>query len=237
MSNFLIDGVTITEELERLAILGNKPFTVSLHPGVPNVLGVRIPDLRLLAKRIVKLDWERYLKDVGTYYMEERILHGLVLGYICPGDDVDQYLRRVSLFVPIINSWSVCDTFSFAGGKSYVSKNQDRFWKYLKYWMSATKEYEIRFGLVMTIKYFIDENHIDEFFHCLDQISHNGYYVKMGIAWGVSVCFVKFPKRTMEYLRLNKLDDFTFNKSLQKIIESYRVESSVKQVMRQMKRK
>ncbi len=237
ISEFLIDGHTVTEELERLARLDNKAFTTSLHPGVEHILGVRIPDLRLLAKRIVQMDWNLYLMGADSYYMEERILRGLVLGYIHPDNDILQYLQRVTEFVHVINSWSVCDTFSFAGGKSFVGTHQDIFWNYVKNWMNASHEYEIRFGVVMSLKYFIDNAHIDELLECIDRIHHEGYYVKMAVAWLVSACFVSFPERTMEYLHSNNLDDFTYNKSLQKIVESYRVTGELKQLIKQMKRK
>ncbi len=37
------------------------------------------------------------------------------------------------------------------------------------------------------------------------------------------MCFVKFPLRTYDYLREATLDDWTFNKTIQKIVESRRV--------------
>ena len=101
----------IRAELLRLAEQGNKPFTQSLNPGVPNVLGIRIPHLRELAKKIAKGDWQAYLATADTYYMEERMLQGMVLGCIRPDKDVEVYLERVTRFVRLINSWSVCDTF------------------------------------------------------------------------------------------------------------------------------
>ena len=58
----------------------------------------------------------------------------------------------------------------------------------------------------------------------------------MAIAWTMSVLYVKYPKITMEYLKNNTLDDFTYNKALQKIIESYRVSEEDKNIMRKMKR-
>ena len=236
MADYLIDGHTILEEFHNLARRANKPFTQGLHPGVPHVLGLRIPDLRSLAKRIASKDWERYLSDAGEYYMEERILHGLVLGYIHP-DNLEMYLKRVTRFVSLINSWSVCDTFSFAGGYPYVIKNQECIWSYLKVRMQGTQEYEVRFGVVMAIKYFIIQRYVDELFNCLDSISNEGYYARMAVAWAISVCYVKFPTRTLEYLSQNNLDDFTYNKSLQKILESYRVSDSDKQLIKSMKRK
>ena len=73
-------------------------------------------------------------------------------------------------------------------------------------------------------------------FKSFDLIKHEGYYVKMGVAWTISICFVKFPIETMEYLKNNNLDKFTFNKSLQKITESFRVDSETKKIIKLMKK-
>lgn len=59
----------------------------------------------------------------------------------------------------------------------------------------------------------------------------------MAIAWLISICYIKFPKETEEYLNNNKLSDFAYNKSIQKIIESTRVDEQVKNKLRKMKRK
>ena len=234
--HYRLDGLTIKEHLLQLAERGNKKFTESLNPGVEHILGIRVPDLRKLAARIVKDDWEAYLDTADIYYMEERMLQGMVLGCIRPDADVEVYLHRVTQFVWNINSWSVCDTFKFGGGKKFVEANKDRLWEYLKTWMHAEGEYEIRFGVVMSMQHFIDEEHLGELFSLYDGIRHEGYYVRMAVAWALSVCFVKFPERTLAYLKQNSLDKFTYNKALQKITESYRVDAATKDVIRAMKR-
>ena len=63
--------------------------------------------------------------------------------------DVEEYLSLVSGFVSLINSWSVCDTFDFAGKQRFVDRNKERVWQFLEGWMQSDKEYEIRFGVVM----------------------------------------------------------------------------------------
>lgn len=234
--HYRLDGLTIKEHLLQLAERGNKKFTESLNPGVEHILGIRVPDLRKLAARIAKDDWEAYLDTADTYYMEERMLQGMVLGCIRPDADTEVYLHRVTQFVWNINSWSVCDTFKFGGGKKFIEANKDRLWEYLKTWMHAEGEYEIRFGVVMAMQHFIDEEHLDELFSLYDGIRHEGYYVRMAVAWALSVCFVKFPERTLAYLKQNSLDKFTYNKALQKITESYRVDTATKEVIRGMKR-
>ena len=236
MEEFKIDGLTVREHLLELAERGNRKFTESLHPGVEHILGIRVPDLRQLAKRIAKADWETCLEDVGDDYLEERMLQGLVLGYIKPDEDIETYLHRVTKFVWIIRSWSECDTFKFAGGKTYFLKHETRFWEYLKEWLKSSGEYEVRFGVVRMMEHFIDEAHIEELFTCFEGICHEGYYVKMAVAWALSVCFVRFPERTMAYLERSCLDNDTYNKALRKIIESDRVPAEAKEWARKMKR-
>lgn len=237
MEEFKINGKTVRECLLELQANGNKAFCESLNPGVENILGLRLPDLRKLAQAISKSNWQLYLNTASDYYMEERMLQGLVLGYIKPDDDIEVYLGRVTRFVRIINSWSVCDVFKFAGGKKYFSVHSDRFWSYLLDFMNSDKEYEIRFGVVMSLKYFIDESHVQKLLSVFDGISHDGYYVKMAVAWAISYCFIDFPEITLKYLESSSLDRFTYNKAIQKSIESYRVTEDYKKILKSIRRK
>ncbi len=59
----------------------------------------------------------------------------------------------------------------------------------------------------------------------------------MAVAWTISICYIKFPKQTMEYLKNNTLDNFTYNKALQKITESLRIDKETKTIIKSMKRK
>jgi 3-methyladenine DNA glycosylase AlkD len=85
--------------------------------------------------------------------------------------------------------------------------------------------------------FFLTDEYIDEVLKIYYSIRHDGYYVKMAVAWALSVCFVKYPEKTMRYLETPGLDDWTYNKTLQKIVESYRVDDRTKSVIRSMKRK
>ena len=73
----------LQECLLQLAAEGNPKFTRALHPGIENILGLRVPDVRNLARRVAASpDWERQLAELEHTYMEERMLHGMVLGYV-----------------------------------------------------------------------------------------------------------------------------------------------------------
>lgn len=110
------------------------------------------------------------------------------------------------------------------------------FWDFLQPCLESSGEFIVRFAVVMLLDYFITGEYIDRIYPVLDRIKHQGYYVKMAVAWAVSMCYVQFPEKTMAYLRNNTLDDFTYNKSLQKITESLCVDSETKKTIRAMKR-
>lgn len=103
--------------------------------------------------------------------------------------------------------------------------------------LSSKQEFEMRFGIVMLLNFYVEEDYIDKVLVLLDKAKNESYYVKIVVAWAISDCYVKFPEKTMEYLKNNTLDDFTYNKSLQKITESLKIDKETKEYIRSMKRK
>lgn len=224
---------TIREHLFQLADEKYREFQKRLCPGKDNILGVRLPLLRNLAKQIAKSDWKVYMKEAKDEYYEEVMLQGLVIGYVKA--DIEEILNLAMDFIPKIDNWAVCD--SFCTGLKFTKKNKERVLKYIKSYLSAEKEFEVRFGVVMLLEFYIEDSYIDKVLLLLDEVKHEGYYVKMAVAWAISICYIKFPEKTMKYLKNNSLDDFTYNKALQKITESLRVDREIKILIRSMKRK
>ena len=226
-------NTNIREQLFELAEDEYKKFSSSLLPGIDNLIGVRLPALRKIAKQIAKKDWRSYLENADEIYFEEIMLQGMVLGYV--NDDIEDILGYIVDFVPKINNWSVCD--SFCVGLKMTNKNKERIWFFLQPYLLSDKEFEVRFGIVMLINFYIDNDYIRLVLKQLDSIRHDGYYVKMAVAWAISMCYIKFEEPTLDYLKNNNLDDFTYNKSLQKICESLKVDKKTKVFIRGMKRK
>lgn len=189
--------------------------------------------MRKMAKQIAKENPEEFLNNVPIEYYEEKMLYGFVIGYY--KTELKKRLEYLDKFVPMIDNWAVCDcscsTFKFT---SYAQKE---VWQYLQKYCQSKKEYELRFAIIMLMSYYLTEEYIDKVLAIYDTIKHDGYYVKMAIAWAISVAYVKFPQKVMALLKQNHLDDFTHNKAIQKMIESYRVEKEVKEEIKNMKRK
>ena len=211
----------IRDLLNNLAEDKYKAFQHNLIPNVTNVLGVRVPELRKIAKDICKEDWRTFLQNEDKTSFEEIMLEGFVIGYA--KTDIEETLKYVEKFVPKIDNWAVCD--SSVTGFKFSEKNMIRVYEFIKPYLESEKEFEVRFAVIMLLSFYIREEYIDEVLAIMGRISNKAYYVQMAVAWTVSVCYVKFPIKTEEFLLKNNLDDFTHNKSIQKIGESFRVDN------------
>jgi 3-methyladenine DNA glycosylase AlkD len=223
---------SIKAQLEELAEEKYRIFSSSLTPGKDNILGVRLPHLRKIAKNIVKGDWRLFLKSASDDTMEEVMLQGMVIG--CCGADIDEVLQLAADFIPKIDCWSVCD--SFCQGLKITKDYKERMWEFLQPYLASGKDYEIRFGVVMML-YYLTPEYAPLAFEHFDRIKQEGYYVRMAIAWVLSMYYVNLPEQTMVYLKNNSLDNFTYNKSLQKITESLRLDETSRAMIKSMKRK
>jgi 3-methyladenine DNA glycosylase AlkD len=223
---------SMKEQLCELAEVKYQIFSSSLTPGKDNILGVRLPLLRKIAAKLMKGDWRTYLTQASDDNMEEVMLQGMVIGR-CKAD-ICEVLELAAGFIPKIDCWSVCD--NFCNGLKIAITNKECVWDFIQPYLNSDKEYEIRFGVVMLL-YYLEPEYADLAFRHFDRIKLEDYYVKMAVAWVLSMYYVKLPKITLEYLKNNKLDDFTYNKTLQKIIESRQVDQQAKEMIRSMKRK
>lgn len=223
----------IRKELEVLAEPSYQKFSSRLLPGVDNILGVRLPKLRKIAKDIAREDWKCYLNRVAPEdTFEEVMLHGMIIGYL--KEDIETILTEIEKFVPRITNWSLCDSFCI--GLKCTRSYPQNMWEFLKKYFRSTQPYELRFAIVMLIDYYIDDEHIQDGLRYLDAVNHEDYYVKMAVAWAISMYYVHLPEPTMPYLLDNHLDDFTYNKALQKICESRCVNNDTRKLIKTLKR-
>lgn len=228
----MMNNEEIREKLFKLSDEKYREFHSGLCPGTNNIIGVRVPILRKYAKEIAKEDYKTYLENAESGYYEEVMLQGMVIGMAKMDlDEAKKYLRK---FIPKINNWAICDvTISTL---KFTNKHKVEMWRFIQNYIKSDKEFEVRFAVVMMLSYYIEEEYIEQVLEILNNIKHEGYYVKMAIAWAISIAFIKFPKQTWKLIKNNKLDNFTYNKSLQKIVESYRVDEKTKQEIKNMKR-
>lgn len=209
-----------------------RDFSASLIPaGGGKLLGVRLPVLRKLSAKIAKGDWEDYFLHAPEVYTEHTMLKGFLLGYI---KDIDVLLQYLKLYIPKINNWAVCD--SPLSGLKLIRKHQEKVWSFLQDYIEDKREFYARAAACLLMCFFVDDKYIDETLLALSRMKAEGYYRQMGVAWAISVCYVKFPAKTEEFLKEKTLDVFTHNKAISKIRESFRVGKADKERLQALKR-
>lgn len=103
-------------------------------------------------------------------------------------------------------------------------------------WLESDAEYEVRFGIVMLMQYYLSEPYLADILHRFSSIRHRAYYVSMALAWAISVIIVKFPAEGMAWLRSQPVDKETMKRSIQKCIDSYRISPELKEELRAMRK-
>ena len=112
-----------------------------------------------------------------------------------------------------MDDWQSCDTT--ISNMKYFKYNQDI--NYIKKYLYH------RVGYVILLTYYIKDEYIDELYNIVDNYNSDNYYVKMAVAWLLSYLIIYDKNRAVKYLKKSKLDDFTYNKGIQKAIESKKI--------------
>lgn len=223
----------INQRLYALSEEKNAKRSSSITPGAKPMLGARIPDLRKLAKEIAKGDYQSFLKNCPDDYFEQQALQAFVIGYA--KDDIEVLLSCADAFLPKIQDWAVND--AFCQNFSIARKHREIVWNWLLPYAKKQEEYAQRVVAVLLMSHFLVDDYILPVLDRMNTLTFDGYYTKMGVAWCVATAYAKYPKETHAFLLENQLDNWTYNKSIQKMLESYRVSDEAKEILRTMKRR
>ena len=192
------------------------------------VIGIRIPLLKKIAKYISKNDYQGFIKYNKHITYEECVLHGLVLGYLKL--DENNIMELIKEFIPFIDNWATNDT-TCSNLKIFQKISISRIDEFIY----SENPWSIRFGLTLLLNYYIEEKNLDTIFKISDNIKNEDYYVEMANAWLLSICYIKYPEKTLRFLKKCHLNKFTLNKTISKICDSYRVDKESKERLKLLK--
>lgn len=187
------------------------------------VIGIRTPFLKKIAKKISKTDYLNFIKINNHEYYEEIILHGLIITYL---KDYENAFKLFEEYINFIDNWASCDII--VSNFKIIKKDLNNSLIYIKKYLKNENFWINRVGIVFLLSYYINDDFIDEVLKIVDDIKSDEYYVKMANAWLISMCLVKYYEKTYNFLLTTKIDKWTYNKALQKSIESYRIKDKEK---------
>lgn len=219
---------------ERLDLLSDKKFHKFNSALIPNIdaatiIGVKTPELKKIAGDLYKSgDFKVFLQSLPHKYFEENQIHAFIIAEI---EDFGVCINEVEKFLPYVDNWATCDQLS----PKVFSKHKTECLTYIKKWITSEHPYIIRFSVNMLMRHFLEDDYNVSYSDMVSAIKHEDYYVNMSRAWYFATALAKQKQAILPYLEDRRLDVWTHNKTIQKAIESLRIDADLKDYLRTLK--
>ena len=195
-----------------------------------NMLGIRIPILRSIAKKLSKTNFKDLFSLFKNEYYEVVLIEGLLISYV---DDYQLFVVLFKEYVKKIDNWAICDTV--VSSLKIINKNKLINLDFIKYLLNEKNEYSRRCAFVMLLDFYVEEEYINKIFDFVSKCKTEDYYVNMAISWLMCECFIKFSKETYHFIENNDLGEFVIRKTVSKISDSYRVSKEDKERLKKLR--
>jgi 3-methyladenine DNA glycosylase AlkD len=217
----------LLSELNNNADIKYKAFTEKiLNNDKINVIGVRIPTMRSIAKKYK--DRVDELLPLSDYYYEVTFVKLCAVSFL----PYDRFILYLDECVKRMDNWATCDSFK----AKCIAKNRQDFIKYIDKYIGIDGEYFQRFALVSLLNFYVEQEYLPKIFECVNKADTNYFYVHMAVAWLVAEVLAKYYDQGVKFLKAGTLDKKTHNKAIQKATESFRLSEQDKNYLRSIKR-
>ncbi|MCR4663869.1 MAG: DNA alkylation repair protein [Paludibacteraceae bacterium] len=221
----------ITAQLNAMQDKAYADFQSKLLPTVQRdtVIGGRTPDLRKMAKQICKTHAAQdFLHSLPHRWFDENQLHAFILS---EEKDFDTCIAELEQFLPYIDNWATCDQLS----PRCFKKHTTELLPLIRKWMRSKHTYTMRFGIGTLMRYFLDEAFRPEYLEWVASIKSDEYYIRMMQAWFFATALAKQWDATFPYVEQHRLEKDTHNKTIRKAVESFRITSEQKELLKKEK--
>ena len=228
------------------------------------VLGLHSPEMKQVARQLSREGCEVVMPDGSTrkcangaevirafeavpsesLCYEETVIWGFLINL--EKCSLDVRLAMLERYVPVLDNWAVCDSYC-AHAKWMARADKAALWAFLQRWFDSECEFEVRFAVVVSMCYFLNEEWLDRVFQRLNglnfgrikseyktvkskpKVAQQGtvqgtepYYVRMGVAWLLATALAKLPEETRAFVRSSNLPDDVVKLYIRKARESFR---------------
>ena len=223
-----MERAELLKRLFNLQDLKYRDMQIKIIPNIDpeSIIGVRTPDLKNLAKEILKSgDYKAFIEELPHKYFEENQLQAFIISGI---KDINECMEELGKFLPYVDNWATCDQMS----PKVFKKHKEELLTCIKVWIASDKPYTIRFGVGMLMEHFLNEDFDLSFPEMVANLRSEEYYVNMMIAWYFATALGKQYQSIIPFIEQKRLDDWTHNKAIQKSVESYRITEEQKKYLK-----
>lgn len=197
-----------------------------------NLIGVKTNELKKMAKEISQNNYKEFININNANFYETIMIEGFIYGYLkISFEELTEYLNK---YLTKINNWAHADLL--VSNLKIFKKNQEEGFKYAKKLIRSKNNWIKRCGITILLNYYLHDVYIDKTLEIVSKIKTDDYYVKMAIAWLISISYIKYKEKTLIYL-VNIEDNFIYNKTISKIVDSRRISNDEKKFIKSLKRK
>ena len=208
-----------------------RDFQAPLFPNInkERMIGVRTPELKKLAKELYGSELaNKFVETLPHQYFDENQLHAFLISLI---KDYETCLNEVERFLPYIDNWGTCDQLS----PKVFAKHKDELIVPIKKWLKSKHTYTIRFAIGMLMQHYLDESFKIEYMEMVASIRSEEYYINMMIAWYFATALAKQYESAIKYIENKRLSQWVHNKTIQKALESYRINDEQKAYLKALR--
>lgn len=199
---------------------GNEKFCSAIYNSPTPCLGVKIPILRTLAK---SLELQTALQLPYGYLIEYDLLKGLVI--VNAKLPFCEKSKLLTDFACNIDSWATTDT-------CIVKVKSSEKAEYFDYFCSLTQYQQpfcIRYGVVNLMRNYLDQEYLPQLLKVIANIKYGHYYIDMAVAWFIAEVATIDRTMAQQILSGGNLPTQVVKYALQKMRDSRRVDSAVKE--------
>ena len=102
-------------------------------------------------------------------------------------------------------------------------------------WLDSDKVYTVRYAIGLLLSFYLDNGFSDEHIEKICNIRSEEYYINMMIAWYFATAVINNRDEVIDVLKKQRLDVWVHNKTIQKAIESKRVDENTKAYLKTLK--
>ena len=208
-----------------------RDFQAPLFPNIDKerMIGVRTPELKKIAKELNGSEIaNRFIETLPHDYFDENQLHAFLISLI---KDYQTCLKEVERFLPYVDNWGTCDQLS----PKVFAKYKEELIVPIRKWLKSKHTYTVRFAIGVLMQHYLDESFKEEYMELVSKVESKEYYINMMIAWFFATALAKQYKTAIKYIEEKKLSFWVHNKTIQKAVESYRINDEQKVYLKSLK--
>ena len=114
-------------------------------------------------------------------------------------------------------------------------KHKDELIISIKKWLKSKHTYTVIFAIGMLLALYLDDSFKEEYMELVSNVKSEEYYINMMIAWYFATALAKQWDTAIKYIEDEKLSIWVHNKTIQKAVESYRINDEQKAYLKSLK--